>query len=586
MDDALPRARNAVALAARVIVCAAVGAFLVVKIGDSDTWWHVRTGQWIWDHRAIPRVDPFSHTAPGPWRYTEAFAQLLYYGAYAAGGVIGLQLLHAGLGAATAAVTASIRRRATGPTLVALALGAAAGLAATSVKPQMYTYLGFALTLFVLARVDANRTRAWPWLVPVFFLWASSHRGGLVGLFAVCAALVAWALDPTKRHLLRSGVPMLGACALLLLTSSGGAFYYSSAFDVAAAGRFSSSIVEWQPLTWTLLVERHLALVVLVPLAAVGLWARRRITFELLVVAGTLLLAARGARLVPLLAIASVQPAAEGIEWLLKRRAHAGDLDDRSRTVGYAVLAIAILASNYARSIPPYYAGFGVFERRVPVALASFLARHPPPGRMWHSFDLGGYLLFALAPDQRVFIDGRNDTVYPHDFFEETLRAPVDEGALSRQLARHDVTYAALTAADAAPGRSLPVLASGEFVACYLDDVGSVWVRRSPETSAYVRELGLPELHPWTVEGRLIEFDDGPEDAAFADDVLENARRAPRSLKAQYYAAWILRVRGDSRYEETWRRVVSISESLFVPPPEPPAPRPSGRAASQGSSAR
>ena len=27
---------------------------------DPDIWWHLRTGEWMAQHHAIPRIDPFS----------------------------------------------------------------------------------------------------------------------------------------------------------------------------------------------------------------------------------------------------------------------------------------------------------------------------------------------------------------------------------------------------------------------------------------------------------------------------------------------------------------------------------------------
>ena len=32
---------------------------------DTDTWWHLRTGQWIIEQRTVPQVDPFSYTRAG-----------------------------------------------------------------------------------------------------------------------------------------------------------------------------------------------------------------------------------------------------------------------------------------------------------------------------------------------------------------------------------------------------------------------------------------------------------------------------------------------------------------------------------------
>ena len=45
---------------------------------DSDTWWHLRAGQWIVEHRAVPMADLFSHTrANAAWQYPGWLAEVL-----------------------------------------------------------------------------------------------------------------------------------------------------------------------------------------------------------------------------------------------------------------------------------------------------------------------------------------------------------------------------------------------------------------------------------------------------------------------------------------------------------------------------
>src|SRR5580704_19502097 len=37
-------------------------------LADADAGWHIRTGQYILDHHAVPRVDLYSFSKPGaPW---------------------------------------------------------------------------------------------------------------------------------------------------------------------------------------------------------------------------------------------------------------------------------------------------------------------------------------------------------------------------------------------------------------------------------------------------------------------------------------------------------------------------------------
>ncbi|MDQ2840802.1 MAG: hypothetical protein M3Y72_07140, partial [Acidobacteriota bacterium] len=43
-------------------------ARLSMLLADGDTGWHIRTGDWILAHRAVPHVDLFSFTKPNePW---------------------------------------------------------------------------------------------------------------------------------------------------------------------------------------------------------------------------------------------------------------------------------------------------------------------------------------------------------------------------------------------------------------------------------------------------------------------------------------------------------------------------------------
>jgi hypothetical protein len=65
---------------------------------DTDTWWHLRSGEYILRTHSIPRHDVFSHTVAGkPWIDHGWLAQIAIYLLYTAFG-------YAGLGLALAAV--------------------------------------------------------------------------------------------------------------------------------------------------------------------------------------------------------------------------------------------------------------------------------------------------------------------------------------------------------------------------------------------------------------------------------------------------------------------------------------------------
>jgi hypothetical protein len=46
---------------------------------------------------------------------------------------------------------------------------------------------------------------------------------------------------------------------------------------------------------------------------------------------------------------------------------------------------------------------------KFPVSAVNYLESHPAKGNMFNEFTWGGYLLYRLWPEQKVFIDGQTD---------------------------------------------------------------------------------------------------------------------------------------------------------------------------------
>ena len=80
----------------RLVVCLtflAVFAMAARISVDTDTWWHLRAGQWIVEHCAVPQQDPFSHTRLGErWQYPGWLVEVPMYAIYQAFGPGGLNL--------------------------------------------------------------------------------------------------------------------------------------------------------------------------------------------------------------------------------------------------------------------------------------------------------------------------------------------------------------------------------------------------------------------------------------------------------------------------------------------------------------
>ena len=80
-------------LIAVLLIPAALGSSGTI-FNDGDVSWHIATGQWILDHRAIPHVDPFSFTWAGkPWVPIEWLAEVIMAGAFRLAGYGGIAAL-------------------------------------------------------------------------------------------------------------------------------------------------------------------------------------------------------------------------------------------------------------------------------------------------------------------------------------------------------------------------------------------------------------------------------------------------------------------------------------------------------------
>jgi hypothetical protein len=189
-------------------------------IADPDTLWHVLAGDHLRATWQFAGPDPLSPFTTEPWVLTQWLPELGLSLAHSWGGLPAVVLL-ADLGrlAVCLAVYVGCRREG-GPLPAALVtavtvLGTAASL---SPRPQL---VGFALlavtTTAWLATVRDLRAR-W-WLVPLGWVWASSHGTWVVGVMLGAAVTVGLVAD--RRVDLRRGarllaVPVLSAAAALV----------------------------------------------------------------------------------------------------------------------------------------------------------------------------------------------------------------------------------------------------------------------------------------------------------------------------------------------------------------------------------
>jgi hypothetical protein len=161
---------------------------------DADVGWHIRTGEYILDHHAVPRQDLYSFTKPGaPWYAWEWLTDVIDGGLHRWAGLKGIVLAAAVFIALFS--TTLIRRMAWGGVNMFVALIVALlGVGSASIhflaRPHIFTLLLLSASVWIIEADRRQPTqRIWV-LVPVTLVWTNLH-GGFLALIAVLGLAAA-----------------------------------------------------------------------------------------------------------------------------------------------------------------------------------------------------------------------------------------------------------------------------------------------------------------------------------------------------------------------------------------------------------
>jgi hypothetical protein len=372
---------------------------------DADLWGHVRFGLDTLHSWSLPTTDPYSFTQDTPWINHEWLSELQMGYAWQAGGAAGLALLKGALTFATLVLIWTALR----PVALAARIGilAVVGFGTvhmwSSLRPQLWTFVSFAILCRVLAGGNARHRR---WLPLLFALWANHHGGWIVGLGALTLWGTAAVIFERARLWEWTAVILLSLVATLA-TPYGWTLWEFMLRTV----RMGRNIAEWQPL-WTTHVLNWVPWALAV---AAAVWGAMRSPAHRLSVAFVLALLAfaslRVLRLESLFLVAAAILLVPlfALRWP-RRMAPVSGGSPAELAVAAGLLLIATfvagwIGSRTMRCIPtrdPWAA-----DRDAMRSLKS-----ASPGRLVTFFDWGQFAIWHLQPRIRVSMDGRRETVY------------------------------------------------------------------------------------------------------------------------------------------------------------------------------
>lgn len=423
----------------------ALGGALVVYLiyrltcswADPDLWGYLAFGQLFWRGEGFPYRDIFAYAPTKEiWVYHEWLTGVVFYPVYRLLGAPGLQLLKYCLGLLTAGLIYLTARRKGGEPLVsAIALflaGVAFSVGYSPVRAQLFTYLFWALSIFLLetARQEERFARLW-WLVPIQIAWANLHGGfvagmGLIGLYAAGQVLTRRKFWPY--------LAVLAAAAAATLINPYGLKYWTYLADAIAMPR--PEITEWQPISQAYregeLLSRHGYFLVMIFLAVIfSLWYRLRDLTAALVLLTTLYLGVKHVRhqvfflwsfgvYFPVMLTAFIGRLRSD-EKFMRLLPRIGRKLPLLVVAGVTMWWLYGAATQHPLSLIPRPGPDKKNKSAVyyPLGALNYIREHNLSGNLLPRFEWGEYIIWTLYPKCRVGMDGRYETVYPHGYCRE-----------------------------------------------------------------------------------------------------------------------------------------------------------------------
>ena len=238
-------------LVSAILVPAALGSSATI-FNDGDVSWHIATGQWILDHRAIPHTDPFSFTWAGkPWVPIEWLAEVMLGGAHRLAGYSGVAaLITAALMALHATVFFNVVRFVRPwPAVAAIVAMDAVLIPMMLARPHVLAWVLVAFWTWLMLRAR-ERGRAPPLAAALLMVvWANLHGSFALGLVIAAAfGLEALLLEADRPRALRQWALFGLACAVAVFINANGLEGVLHPLKIANLAMLPL-IDEWKPST-------------------------------------------------------------------------------------------------------------------------------------------------------------------------------------------------------------------------------------------------------------------------------------------------------------------------------------------------
>lgn len=404
-----------------------LGVYLSRPLYDPDFFWHLKTGQWIWENGTLPHVDPFGIPPfPEPSGRTDFILtsywliQLIMYVLFLLFGMSGIIFFRWVVVAISIIICAGWTNVRNSSVIAVIAIGVILILEQYFIeRPQFISFVCFGALLVSLLRFcEQSASRSlWSLLVPlsiIMLIWSNMHGGFLIGqailIYFVIAEGVKF-LNPKMLPLSAQNYRILLISSLTALIAS---FVNPNAINLIKylpiifdANNYANlNVMEEMSVLENYKVNKYGVFLIYIGAMALTAFAlffsrqRKNITLVGILI-GTAFMGWQHMRLMPFFVVSATVFMTKFFE--TECTALKGKIILMLTFVLATVYCISDEMTHLNQSIKSGWVPVGHF----PVKAADSISINKIKGNIYTTMYWGGYMLWRTGSDNKIFCDGR-----------------------------------------------------------------------------------------------------------------------------------------------------------------------------------
>jgi len=475
-----------------------------INLVTADLGRHLKNGEAFFESFSVPQTNFYSYTySDFPFLNHHWASGVVFYLVKQSFGFVGLCLFFTFIGLLTLAIFFDLAVKSSRLSLAILTSVLAMPLLATRVeiRPEVFSYFLAGVFLWLLWQTQNQKiNKNWLFLLPILeLIWINLHLYFFLGFFLICIFFLNSLINKRGRIEPLHYIKVLAISGFLVLFNPAGlrgVLYPLQIFNNYDYRLFENQtvwfldkLVSYPPslyfkivfgflvLSWLFIIikQRKINLVNLslsVFFSAIAWLAVRNFTLF-------------GYFALPLIA-------ANFKDIVKREKENEGEFFLAASLGGVMLLGFFLLNSSYWTG--RIEVGLGLKEGNSKAA--EFFLENNLKGPIFNNYDNGGYLIYFLYPQEKVFVDNRPEA-YPAEFFQKTYIAMQESDKRWQEVEeKYDFNTIFFYRHDLTPwGQNFLIgrIQDSAWAPVYVDDWSIIFLKRNEENKEIIKRFELPK---------------------------------------------------------------------------------------------